>query len=78
MSRFTKIGLVICGYIIACLVASGVVYIYQRLTQGPAAQASAGMYAFGDLLLFAGACGALAIFPTALAIYFLLRKPQAR
>jgi hypothetical protein len=74
MSRLAKVGLVFGGYVVVCLIASGIVYIYQLLTQDAAAQASAGMYAFGDLILFAGVCGFFALFPTGLAIYFLFKK----
>jgi len=78
MSRFTKIGLVLGGYVLACLAASGVVYVHQILTQNAAAQASAGMYAFGDLLLFISLCGILALFPTALACFFILAARRER
>jgi hypothetical protein len=78
MSRLTKFGLVFLGYILACLAASGVASMYQRLTQDPAAQSSAGMYAFGDLLLFIGVFGLLMIVPTGLAIYYLLRRRKRR
>jgi len=74
MSRLTKLGLVLGGYVIACLVASGVVYVYERLTQDAVAQTSAGMYAFGDLILFVGVFGVLALFPTGLALFYLFRK----
>jgi len=74
MSRLTKLGLVLGGYVIACLVASGVVYVYERFMQDAAAQASAGMYAFGDLILFVGVFGVLALFPTGLALFYLFRK----
>ena len=74
MSSLAKLGLVIGGYVVACLVASGAVYVYQLFTQDAAAQASAGMYAFGDFILFVGIFGVLALFPTGLALYFLLRK----
>ncbi len=73
MSTIKKLGLVIAGYLAACLLASGVVYVYQLLTDNAAAQASSGMYAFGDLLLFLGMFGILALFPTGLALYFLFR-----
>ncbi len=69
-----KLGLVIGGYVLACLAAGGAVYVYDFFTQGAAAQASAGMSAFGDLILFVGILGVLALFPTGLALYFLLRK----
>ena len=74
MSRLTKVGLVIGGYVAACLIASAVVYVWELFTQDPIAQASSGMYAFGDLLLFIGVFGGLALIPTGLAGYFLFRK----
>jgi hypothetical protein len=74
VSRLAKLGLVIGGYVAACLVASAVVYIWQLSTQNASAQASAGMYAGGDLLLFIGVFGVLAFIPTGLAVYFLFRK----
>ena len=67
-------GLVIGGYLAAFLLASGAVYVYQLFTQDAASQASAGMSAFGDLILFSGVCGVLALLPTGLALYFLFRK----
>jgi hypothetical protein len=74
MSRLAKLGLVLGGYVAACLVASGAVYVYQLFTQDAISQASAGMYAFGDFILFVGVFGVLAFLPTGLALYFLLRK----
>jgi hypothetical protein len=73
MSTIKKLGLVIGGYVAACILASGVVYVYQLFTDNAVAQASSGMYAFGDLLLFVGIFGILALFPTGLALYFLFR-----
>jgi len=74
MGKLAKLGLVTGGYLAACLVASGAVYVYQVFTQDAASQASAGMYAFGDVILFVGLFGVLALFPTGLALSFLLRK----
>jgi hypothetical protein len=74
MSRLVKLGLVFGGYGAACLIAVGVVYVWQLYTQDASAQASSGMYAGGDLLLFIGVCGALALIPTGLAVCFLFRK----
>jgi hypothetical protein len=74
MSRLMKLVLVICGYVAACLIAGGVVYVYQLITQAAASQASAGMHAFGDLILFVGVFGVLALIPTGLAVYSLVRK----
>ena len=74
MSRLAKLGLVIGGYVMACLIANTVVYVWQQFTKDASAQASAGMYAGSDLLLFIGVFGVLAFIPTGLAAYFLLRK----
>lgn len=73
MNRMAKFGLVLGGYVVACLVAVGAVYVNQFFTQD-ASQASAGMAAFGDLILFVGLFGFLALFPTGLALYFLIRN----
>ena len=79
MSRLAKLGLVIGGYLAACLIALGAVYVNQLFTQDEvASQASAGMYAFGDFILFIGVFVVLALIPTGLAAYFLLRKFLAR
>ena len=77
MSRLTKLGLVLGGYMLACLAAGALVAVYQQFTRGAAAQASAGMYGFGDLVLFTVVCGVLALLPTGLAVYFLLRRGLA-
>lgn len=55
-----------------------VVYVNGLFTQNAAAQASAGMFAFGDLLLFIGTFGFLALIPTGLVVYFLIRKLTTR
>lgn len=78
MSGLMKLGLVIGGYVAAYIAASGIVYIYGLFTQDAAAQASSGMYAFGDLLLFIAVFGILALFPTGFVLYLLFRKLQAR
>ena len=78
MSKLAKLGLVIGGYVPACLIASVVVYVWQQFTQDAAAQASAGMYAGGDLRLYMGVFGVLALIPTALAVYFVAKKFPAR
>lgn len=73
MSRIARLGIIIGGYVAACLLACGVVYVYRLLTDNAVTQASSGMYAFGDLLLFVGMFGILALFPTGLTLYFLVR-----
>ena len=69
-----KFGLVIAGYVTACLIAGSAVYVNQLITANAASQASAGMAAFGDLVLFIVTFGVLALFPSALALYFLTRN----
>ena len=73
MNGLMKFGLVFGGYILACLGAVGAVYVNGLFIQDPT-QASAGMSAFGDSILFIGVLGVLALFPTGLALYFLFRK----
>jgi hypothetical protein len=73
MNGLMKFGLVICGYILACLAALGAVYVNGLFIQDPS-QASAGISAFGDSILLIGVFGVLAVIPTGLAIYFLFRK----
>ena len=74
MSRLAKFGLIIGGYAFACLAAGGVASLNQLFTQDTASQASAGMAAFGDFILFILIFGFLALFPTGIALYFLFRK----
>ena len=65
-----KPALVAGGYIAAFLMASAAVAI-RVATSGPDAQASSGMYAFGDALLFVAVFGVSALVPTAVALFFL-------
>jgi hypothetical protein len=64
------------GYIAAFLIASAVVAVRIASTSGPDAQASSGMYAFGDAVLFAAVFGACALGPTGVALFFL--RPYRR
>lgn len=73
MGRPIKLGLVLGGYAAAWLVAGAAVYVRQLNTQDADAQPSAGMYAFGDLLLFLFVFGTLQLVPTGLALCFLRR-----
>ena len=73
-SWLAKMGFVISGYVMACLIAVGAVYINTLFTDPAVLQASSGMSAFGDLILFIGVFGLLALFPTGLMLYFLVRK----
>jgi hypothetical protein len=64
------------GYLLALLVAAAAVAIRAASTSGPDAQASSGMYAFGDAVLFVTIFGALALMPTGGALYLL--RPYRR
>lgn len=66
-----KAGSVLGGYSAALIAACVAVYVRQLHTQGPDAQASAGMYAFGDGMLFLAVFGGVALLPTGLGLYFL-------
>jgi hypothetical protein len=71
MNRLVKCGTVLAGYALALLLAGVAVEIRFLHTQGSDAQASAGMYAFGDALLFIAVFSAAAVIPTGVALYFL-------
>lgn len=73
---FSKIAVVAGGYIAAFLVAATAVAIRIANTSGPDAQASSGMYAFGDALLFVAVFGVSALGPTGAALFFL--RPYRR
>lgn len=66
-----KIGMVLAGYLVAFLLASIAVAVHVAFTSGPIAQASSGMYAFGDALLFVAVFGIVGLLPTGLGIVFL-------
>jgi hypothetical protein len=68
MKALAKIGVVLAGYVAAVLAASAAVAVRVAHTSGPDAQASAGMYAFGDGLVFIAVFSAVAVFPTGLAL----------
>ena len=66
-----KAGIVVGGYVAAILLAFCVVSIYINQTSGPDRDASSGMYAFGDSLLFMAVFGVVSTIPTGLALVFL-------
>lgn len=76
MKPVFKVGAVALGYIAAFLIASAVVAIRIAATSGPDAQASSGMYAFGDSVLFVTVFGLSALVPTGAALFFL--RPYRR
>ena len=71
MKPLVKVGVVAIGYMAALLVASAAVGIRVATTSGPGAQASSGMYAFGDALLFVAVFGVVGLVPTGAALFFL-------
>src|ERR1700716_562055 len=72
MERLSKPGVVLIGYAAALFVSCVVFYAYVYVSNWTnAVQASGGMQAFGDFLLLVGLFGFLALFPTALALYYL-------
>jgi hypothetical protein len=66
-----KAGVVAGGVVAAFLIALAVVALRVALTSGPAGQASSGMFAFGDALLFVGVFGAAALVPVAAGLFWL-------
>jgi len=70
-----KALLVIGGYVAAAVAAAAAVGIYDALFRGPDDQASHGMLAFADSILFLGVFGLAAIPATGGALYFL--RPYA-
>lgn len=76
MTPVLRLGVVAAGYVGAFLAASTAVGIRIANTSGPIAQASSGMYAFGDFYLFIVVFGFLALVPTGAALYFL--RPYRR
>ena len=71
MKPLVKVSIVAVGYIAACLLASVALAIRVASTSVPSAQASSGMYAFGDSLLFIAVFGVSALVPTGAALFFL-------
>jgi len=76
MKSSLKVTVVAGGYVSAFLAASAAVAIRMASTSGPDAQASGGMYAFGDSVVFVAVFGVLALVPTGGALYFL--RPYRR
>jgi hypothetical protein len=70
MTMTARVGVVVLGYVAAFVVASAVVTVRIAAT-AQAAQSAAGMYAFGDTVLFLAVIGALASVPTAAALWMM-------
>lgn len=75
MKGLLRPALVLGGYVVAFSVAWALVYIRDLLTAGTDAQASQGMYAGGDFMLFVTAFSVMALIPTGLGLYYLRPFP---
>jgi hypothetical protein len=71
MDRIRKFALVIGGYVAALLFGIAAVAIRSAFIDPAVAQASSGMYAFGDAILFVGIFGVVALVPTGGALFLL-------
>lgn len=72
MKPWAKSGVVAGGYAAAFALASVAVYLrIKGYENDPAAQASQGMYAAGDTMLFVFVFGMASLLPTGLALYYL-------
>jgi hypothetical protein len=71
-----KVGAVLAGYVVAVLVAWVAVSVYVARSHRSDAEASGGMYAFGDSLLFLAVFGVVSVIPTGTALFFL--RPYRR
>jgi hypothetical protein len=76
MKPLFKVAIIAGGYLLAVLVAFAAVALHAALTSESGAPASGGMSAFGDLALFVAVFGAVALVPTAAALFFLLSKKK--
>ena len=73
MNRFSRLALILAGYVAAMIAAFAVVEL--KVAADPD-QASGGMQAFGDFLSFWGLFGLFSLAPTAVALYHLRRSEK--
>jgi hypothetical protein len=78
VNGYAKAAIVVAGYIGAFALALAVTAAHIAATDNAQAQAASGMYAFGDMLLFAGVFGFAALVPTAAAAFFLFKAWSRR
>jgi hypothetical protein len=77
MKNLIKLSMVLAAYVVALVVAAGVVQLRELQPQWQAtAQASPGMAGFADFILLVEVFGVAAAAPTALAGYFLRPFPR--
>jgi len=75
-SKLLKLGLVLAGYVAALLLTCAFFLVREWLMPKDASQASAGMQAFADVMLFFAMFGFLSLVPTGLALFFLRRAER--
>ena len=73
-NRGKKIAIVLGGYCLAIIGTAVAFAVRRKLPQPAEIQASAGMYAFGEAVLFTGLFLVLSLVPTALATYFIVKS----
>ncbi len=76
MKPVYKVVIVAGGYLLAFPMACAAVALHVAFTSGSIGQASSGMSAFGDMVLFVIVFGAGSVIPTGAGFYFLLSKKK--
>ncbi|HXN35535.1 MAG TPA: hypothetical protein VN877_05155 [Opitutaceae bacterium] len=76
MKPILKVAIVAGGYVLAFLMAAAAVVLHTALAGESGAQASGGMSAFGDLVLFVAVFGAVALVPTGAGFYILFSRKR--
>jgi hypothetical protein len=74
MKPLLKVALIVGGYILAFLAATAAVALHAALASESGTQASGGMSAFGDLVLFVAVFGAVALVPTGAGLFLLVSR----
>ena len=77
MKPILNVVIVVGGYVLAFLIAWASVAIHTKLAGDANAEASAGMSAFGDFILFITVFGVVALLPTGAAMFFIFSKKKS-
>lgn len=78
LRRGFKVGMVLGGFALAVLAGIGAVALHDRLGSRVDGDASGGMAAFGDAVLFLAVAGVVAIIPSVIAVLFLAGRRASR
>ena len=73
MNRWTKLAIVLAGYVLAFIVSAVAVAIYDRRFSPADNQSMGGMIAGGEMIYACGVFALLALVPTGLALWFVRR-----